>query len=273
MTTSAEERAKFGMSIDHDGEFWMSYDDFLMRFDKLNICTNRTPSDQGISWKCTEFNGAWIQGKTAGGCLMNKQTFHLNPQFVVNLDTPDSNDPSGRCSFFLSLSQKNRPIQNSKRNYVSLGYAIYKLDQFKPDQEPIGEMFFRFAHPVEYTSSFSPSRGITGRHKLPPGTYLIVPSPFSNTTEAEFILRVYSETIKEVIPEEVDENEEESPQISEKKKESTKRDDLTVDDSEVIDDPEWDDVERLFKNAAGKKEAIDWVELKKILDTTIPQGK
>lgn len=42
--------------------------------------------------------------------------------------------------------------------------------------------------------------------------------------------------------------------------------------SEPIDNPEWDDVEKLFKNAAGKNEVIDWVELKKILDTTIPKG-
>lgn len=66
-----------------------------------------------------------------------------------------------------------------------------------------------------------------------------------------------------------------SPQIPEKEKVSIKRDDISIPDdipSEPTDNPEWDDVEKLFKNAAGEKEAIDWVELKKILDTTVPKG-
>ena len=64
--------------------------------------------------------------------------------------------------------------------------------------------------------------------------------------------------------------------MPEKKNESTKRDDPAAnpsDEPESIDNPEWDDVEKLFKNAAGKSQTIDWLELKKILDTTIPQGK
>jgi len=191
----------------------MSFEDFLMRFDQVNICTNRIPSDQGDDekdglWKCSEFNGEWIKGKSAGGCLMNKATFHLNPQYTITLEEPDKNDPKGRCSILLLLTQKNRRSREGTNNYISLGYVIYKLEQYNPDEGPIGEMFFRFTQPTEYTSTFSPIRGITGRHKLPPGHYLIVPSSYSNSTESQFLLRVYHKTMKKATPEEDTEKEE-----------------------------------------------------------------
>lgn len=261
-----------------------------MRFDQVYICNNRIPSDQvlgasDVSLKCNEFNGEWIKGKSAGGCLMRKDFFFRNPQFTITLDTPDKNDPEGKCSLFLSLTQKNRRSRNGNRNYITLGYCIYKLEPNQLKQVPMGELFFRLTNPVEYTTSFINNRGITGRHKFPPGSYLIIPSSFDTESEAEFLLRVYYDTPKKDTPVETDDKADEPEginldlEIHDNKKDIIKRDDMggadiiTSDESEEIDHPEWDDVEKMFKNAAGKNEAIDWMELKKILDSTIPQGK
>lgn len=188
----------------------MSFDDFLMRFDELSICTNRSQGDdeKNGSWKWTEFNGEWVKGKSAGGCLMNKTTFHLNPQYVIKLEEPDKNDNKGPCSIFLSLTQKNRRSREGANTYISLGYVIYKLEQYNPDDGPIGEMFFRFTQPLEYTSSFTKIRGITARLNLSAGQYLIVPSSFDSSNESQFLLRVYHKTMKKAVPEEDTEKEE-----------------------------------------------------------------
>lgn len=69
-----------GLIFDHDGEFWMSFDDFVKNFETLEICnlgpevmdeiedmTGKRPEVKG-EWQATTIEGAWIRGKSAGGC-------------------------------------------------------------------------------------------------------------------------------------------------------------------------------------------------------------
>lgn len=64
-----------GLNFDVDGEFWMSYRDFLKYFDRVEIC-NLSPdslSDEQIShgkkkWEMSTFEGEWVSGVSAGGC-------------------------------------------------------------------------------------------------------------------------------------------------------------------------------------------------------------
>ena len=70
---SEEEKEGLGISFDHDGEWWMSYKDFVKHFDQLEIC-NVSPEimeecehDPAI-WHVNQFDGEWIGGETAGGC-------------------------------------------------------------------------------------------------------------------------------------------------------------------------------------------------------------
>lgn len=54
-----------------DGEFWMSFSDFLKQFSRLEIC-NLSPdslsSEEAHKWSLVLFNGRWTRGSTAGGC-------------------------------------------------------------------------------------------------------------------------------------------------------------------------------------------------------------
>lgn len=54
-----------------DGEFWMSFSDFLRQFSRLEIC-NLSPdslsSEEVHKWNLVLFNGRWTRGSTAGGC-------------------------------------------------------------------------------------------------------------------------------------------------------------------------------------------------------------
>ena len=58
-----EEKENLGINFEQDGEFWMSYKDFMRYFDQLEIC-NLTPDslDDDFSsrptWEVSSFEGA-----------------------------------------------------------------------------------------------------------------------------------------------------------------------------------------------------------------------
>ena len=115
-----------------EGEFWMTYMDFIRTFTHLEVVhlDSETawdePSMQGkIRWNMRFYSGAWQKGVTADGCRNNSgnlrylskwilkrkiaDTFHINPQLQLHVSQHDK--------VILSLSQhcvsepKVSPIQ------------------------------------------------------------------------------------------------------------------------------------------------------------------
>ena len=58
---------------------------------------------------------------------------------------------------------------------------------------PLGLDFFKYNAAVA-RSTFSNVREVSGRFKLTPGKYVIIPCTFKPQEEGDFILRIYSET-------------------------------------------------------------------------------
>ncbi len=75
---------------------------------------------------------------------------------------------------------------------LTIGYLIYQLSD-KDIDGPQDINFFKKHASIARSSSFLNMREVTGRHKLNPGKYLIVPSTFDPNLESEFVLRIYSE--------------------------------------------------------------------------------
>lgn len=70
-----EEKRNLGLTFDKDGEFWMSYQDFIKRFDRLEMCLlnpDTLPEEIRVDcrkrWEMSVFEGEWVRGVTAGGC-------------------------------------------------------------------------------------------------------------------------------------------------------------------------------------------------------------
>uniref|UniRef100_A0A8D0D677 Calpain 8 n=1 Tax=Sander lucioperca TaxID=283035 RepID=A0A8D0D677_SANLU len=180
---SQDEKSKLNHVAD-DGEFWMSYSDFIKQFSRLEIC-NLTPdslmSDEVGHWNHYQFEGTWREGSTAGGCRNYPDTFSSNPQFVVRLEDVDDDPLDGKdgCTFLVGLMQKGGRQQKLGFNPEFIGFAIYKVPQ--NNLICVAE------------SSFANTREVCNRFKLPPGEYAIVPSTFQPDKNGSFLLRVFSE--------------------------------------------------------------------------------
>ncbi|XP_052593825.1 calpain-8 isoform X2 [Peromyscus californicus insignis] len=185
-----------------DGEFWMSFSDFLKQFSRLEIC-NLSPdslsSEEVHKWNLVLFNGRWTRGSTAGGCQKNSATYWTNPQFKIHLDDVDEDQEEGTnescCTVLLGLMQKNRRRQKRiGQGMLSIGYAIYQvqLSQSHTDAH-FGQDFFQGRQPSAHSSTYMNLREVSGRVRLPPGQYLVVPSTFEPFKDGDFFLRVFSE--------------------------------------------------------------------------------
>ncbi|KAG5451715.1 Calpain-A [Clonorchis sinensis] len=70
----AETRQLVGLTFEDDGEFWMSYKDFISNFEKLEICHLGPQSLGGAGelpgrkWEMCIEHGNWIPRVSAGGC-------------------------------------------------------------------------------------------------------------------------------------------------------------------------------------------------------------
>uniref|UniRef100_A0A665T3K6 Calpain-2 catalytic subunit n=1 Tax=Echeneis naucrates TaxID=173247 RepID=A0A665T3K6_ECHNA len=186
-----------------DGEFWMSFSDFLRHYSRLEIC-NLTPdalSDDNLSkWALSKFEGSWRRGSTAGGCRNYPNTFWTNPQFVIKLEEEDDDPDDGEsgCSFVIGLIQKNRRrMRKMGEDMHTMGFAIYELPvmcQFCGQRGiHLKRNFFLCHASAARSNTFINLREVSSRFCLPPGEYLIVPSTFEPHKNGDFCVRVFSE--------------------------------------------------------------------------------
>uniref|UniRef100_A0A3B5Q6V0 Calpain-1 catalytic subunit n=1 Tax=Xiphophorus maculatus TaxID=8083 RepID=A0A3B5Q6V0_XIPMA len=180
-----------------DGEFWMSFTDFLREFTRLEICNLTADALQDgrmKKWSTSLFGGEWRRGSTAGGCRNYPATFWLNPQYKIMLQHPDAPGKSD-CSFLVALMQKDRRKKRQEgKDMETIGFALYEVSSFVGSSGVHLKRDFFLTHASSARSEqFINLREVSSRLKLPVGEYIIVPSTFEPNNEGDFVLRVFSE--------------------------------------------------------------------------------
>ncbi|KAL7037346.1 hypothetical protein ACKWTF_009168 [Chironomus riparius] len=253
-----ETREELGLTFDFDGEFWMSFQDFLRNFDQLEICnlspdslTNQQKSGWKNNWSLNEFEGQWVAGVSAGGCK-DLDKFYRNPQYMIHLKNPDHDSKDGRCSVVVALMQKNRRSQqNIGLKLLTIGFRVYGIFNSELNQKPFKNGL------LMKTSNFIDYREITERLSLLPGHYIIIPATVKPDEEGEFLIRVYSES----------ESKFEEHDVT---AESGDVDSKIVDDLPDLRSPtdDWLELETFFHEVADENKEIGWEELMQLLNNT-----
>uniref|UniRef100_A0A673BKX3 Calpain-1 catalytic subunit n=1 Tax=Sphaeramia orbicularis TaxID=375764 RepID=A0A673BKX3_9TELE len=243
-----------------DGEFWMSFNDFLREFTRLEICNltaDALQNSQLKKWSSSHFPGEWRRGSTAGGCRNYPATFWLNPQFKILLQHPDVPGQSD-CSFLVALMQKDRRKKRREgKDMETIGFAVYEvIYKFAGRSGVHLKRDFFLTHASSARSElFINLREVSSRLRLPAGEYIIVPSTFEPHKEADFVLRVFSE----------------KPADSEELDDEVAADIPTetfLDESQI--DPGF---KSLFRQLAGPDMEISVTELRTILNRIISKHK
>ncbi|XP_070710779.1 calpain-1 catalytic subunit [Pempheris klunzingeri] len=243
-----------------DGEFWMSFSDFLREFSRLELCNltaDALQNSQLKKWSSSLYQGEWRKGSTAGGCRNFPATFWLNPQFKIALQHPDSPGQS-ECSFLVGLMQKDRRKKRREgKDMETIGFAVNCLHSQFVGRSGVHlkrEFFLTNASSAR-SELFINLREVSSRLRLPAGEYIIVPSTFEPHKEADFVLRVFSE--KPANSEELDDD------IIAELPTETRLDESQIDQG----------FKNLFRQLAGPDMEISVTELQTILNRIISKHK
>ncbi|XP_041669172.1 calpain-1 catalytic subunit-like [Cheilinus undulatus] len=196
-TVSPQDR-EMCLAVVEDGEFWMTMEDFCRFYMDLDICCLCPDFLDGTSschWKTSVYEGRWVAGTTAGGCMNNPGSFWTNPQYRVRVEElfSECSAKQGENSMMVSLMQK--PDKRNRRlvKNLHIGFSVFEVTkEYEAHQGKFPASFFTQTSLVAQTKTYMNAREVMELMDLKPGEYLIVPSTFAPNETASFILTILS---------------------------------------------------------------------------------
>ncbi|KAJ3331951.1 Calpain-6 [Blyttiomyces sp. JEL0837] len=103
------ELKRLNLSVEHDGTFFMSFEDFLKHFTSLIVCRQLDRNiDRLVNKNAWQFYATWsVSCRTAGGSINHPETFPQNHQFLIKLEQPSQ--------VMISLIQKDDSAYEIKK--------------------------------------------------------------------------------------------------------------------------------------------------------------
>ncbi|XP_038145881.1 calpain-5-like [Cyprinodon tularosa] len=185
---SKGERESMGVTVQDDGEFWMTFDDFVTNFTDLILCRLINTSYLSLhkTWEEAVLRGSWRRHddplrNRAGGCANNKQSYLQNPQYVFDVKKP-------KDEILICLQQKDRraTLKEGQGENLAIGFNIERVElnrtyRMHAVQQKVGG------------SVYINARSVFLRIELTAGRYVIIPTTFDPGLEGEFLLRVFAD--------------------------------------------------------------------------------
>lgn len=200
-----EEQKALNLTFNADGEFWMTYLDYIRNFQFMEMChinqqaLEDVPNDAKFNWHIYQFEGEWsTKNNTAGGCPNYERTYDNNQQFFFTIQNAASDNDSdeeskGKATVVVGIMQKNqRRMRPMGADHFSIGFNIYHVENPTNPPKPLDSKFLSRNKPT-HKSIYINLREVTGRFLMAPGTYCVIPTTFEPKQEAEFLLRVFVE--------------------------------------------------------------------------------
>ncbi|XP_056914967.1 calpain-1 catalytic subunit-like isoform X2 [Takifugu flavidus] len=196
-TVSSEDR-EMCHHMQNDGEFWMALEDFCRFFADLDICCLCPDFLDGSSschWRSSCYEGRWVAGITAGGCINNIESFWTNPQYRVKVDKLLSECSSSDNDKTMLVSLMQKPDKRNRRlvQNLHIGFSVFEVtDEYKSHTGKFPASFFQGNTPVGQSKTYVNAREVMELMALKPGEYLIVPSTFNPNETASYLLTILS---------------------------------------------------------------------------------
>ncbi|CAI2172958.1 11247_t:CDS:1, partial [Funneliformis geosporum] len=187
---SKTKRKDMDFKIADDGDFWMSFEDWISNFSTLIICRHLNTSIFSFEkrWHGKIFRGEWSRNKlTTGGCINNQNTFHQNPQYLIKVYKP--------TTLVVALMQQDHRAFIHEEN-LTIGFILLKIEENRKYR--IHKPTYEVAGRVAYINS----REITARILLKRGKYVLIPSTYNMGEEGNYFMRLFSAkkvAIKELV--------------------------------------------------------------------------
>ncbi|XP_062819934.1 calpain-6 isoform X1 [Anolis carolinensis] len=187
---SQAERKKLGLTVENDGEFWMTFEDWCKNFTDVDICriVNTSLCSIHKTWEKKTMRGKWTKNadpwlNRAGGCSNNKGIFLQNPQYVFDVKKVED-------KVMISLQQSDRRIHKKEGmgDNVVIGFEIFKVE----DNREYRMHALKIQEKVA-TSTYIDNRMVFLKVVLKQGRYVLIPTTFSPNIETEFILRLFTD--------------------------------------------------------------------------------
>ena len=175
-------KAKLDYRDEDDGEFWIQWSDFITQFASIYVCR---VLDEAHWTRAQEF-GNWVRGKSAGGCTNNRETYGINPQYLLTV----TDEP---LDLIMTLSIDDSRMEDPSEvdedvALAAIGFSVYKNQKSGGGNMNISPYVTKFVGSKGYCRGL---REVFVEHTCPPGNYNILCNTFRPDVAAHFCLRVY----------------------------------------------------------------------------------
>ncbi|XP_077682697.1 calpain-6 isoform X2 [Eretmochelys imbricata] len=192
---SDSERKSLGLTVQNDGEFWMTFDDWCQNFTDVDVCRIVNTSYFSIhkTWEKKMVYGAWTKHSEplknrSGGCFDYRATFLQNPQYVFDVKKAED-------KVLISLQQQDQRIykKDGKGDNFPIGFEIFKVELNRDYRMHKLQVQERVA-----TSIYINTRTVFLRKLLARGRYVLIPTTHYPGIVTAFILRLFTDVPSEL---------------------------------------------------------------------------